>query len=336
MGLIKRDASPMRGGKAGSAAARVASAVVNPVPKVLPAEAFRVTGVEQGSTAEGLRPVVSYWSDAWRRFRKNPVAMVSLAVLVFFAVMVVIGPHVRGLDYMSKNTEYINAEPSAQFWFGADALGRDLFSRVWVGARVSLVVAIACSLIQMVVGSLYGGVMAYFGGVVDEAMMRVIEIVNSIPNLLVMLLVMMVLGNSMWALLVAMCVTSWVGTARQMRGIIKQLRETDYVAAARCLGMSPLAIIVRHLIPNTLSILLLDLFMSIPSYIFSEASLSFLGLGLKTPAISLGTLISDAQAVMELYPFELFYPSLVLCLIVLAFNLFGDGLRDALDPRMRR
>lgn len=324
------------GKKAAAAASRAAQAVVNPTPQVIPAEMFRVVGFESGSSTEGLRPVVSYWSDACRRFRKNPVAMASLVVLGFFAVMVVIGPNIRGLDFMSKNTAYINAEPDAQFWFGADALGRDLFSRIWVGARVSLIVAIACSAIQMIVGSLYGGVMAYFGGVVDEVMMRIIEVVNSIPGLLVMLLVMMVLGNSMWALLVAMCITSWVGTAREMRGIIKQLRETDYVAAARCLGMRPLKIIVRHLIPNTLSILLLDLFMSIPSYIFSEASLSFLGLGLKTPAISLGTLISDAQAVMELYPFELFYPSLVLCLIVLAFNLFGDGLRDALDPRMRR
>lgn len=324
------------GKKAAAAASRAAQAVANPTPQVIPAEMFRVVGFESGSSTEGLRPVVSYWSDAWRRFRKNPVAMASLVVLGFFAVMVVIGPNIRGLDYMSKNTAYINAESDAQFWFGADALGRDLFSRIWVGARVSLIVAIACSAIQMIVGSLYGGVMAYFGGVVDEVMMRIIEVVNSIPGLLVMLLVMMVLGNSMWALLVAMCITSWVGTAREMRGIIKQLRETDYVAAARCLGMRPLKIIVRHLIPNTLSILLLDLFMSIPSYIFSEASLSFLGLGLKTPAISLGTLISDAQAVMELYPFELFYPSLVLCLIVLAFNLFGDGLRDALDPRMRR
>lgn len=324
------------GKKAAAAASRAAQAVANPTPQVIPAEMFRAVGFESGSSTEGLRPVVSYWSDAWRRFRKNPVAMASLVVLGFFAVMVVIGPNIRGLDYMSKNTAYINAEPDAQFWFGADALGRDLFSRIWVGARVSLIVAIACSAIQMIVGSLYGGVMAYFGGVVDEVMMRIIEVVNSIPGLLVMLLVMMVLGNSMWALLVAMCITSWVGTAREMRGIIKQLRETDYVAAARCLGMRPLKIIVRHLIPNTLSILLLDLFMSIPSYIFSEASLSFLGLGLKTPAISLGTLISDAQAVMELYPFELFYPSLVLCLIVLAFNLFGDGLRDALDPRMRR
>lgn len=322
--------------KAASAVADVARAVADPTPQVLPADAFEVIGVADAAASEGLRPTISYWSDAWRRFRKNPVAMVALGVLAFFAVMVVVGPYIRGVDYMAKNSLYLNAEPDAQFWFGADALGRDLFSRVWVGARVSLVVAICCALIQMVVGSIYGGVMAYFGGMVDEVMMRVIEIVNSVPNLLIMLLVMMVLGNSMWALLVAMCITSWVGTARQMRGIIKQLRETDYVAAARCLGMSPLSIIVRHLIPNTLSILLLDLFMSIPTYIFSEASLSFLGLGLKAPAISLGTLISDAQAVIELYPFELLFPSLVLCLIVLAFNLFGDGLRDALDPRMRR
>lgn len=315
---------------------RAASAVIDPVPKVLDPELFVVTGPDARGAAEGLRPTVSFWQDGWRRFRKNPVAVAALAVIVFFAVMVVVGPYLRGVDFMAKDSQHINAQPDSQFWFGADALGRDLFSRVWVGARVSLTVAIACAVIQIVVGSVYGGVMAYFGGWVDEVMMRFIEFVNSIPNMLVMLLVMMVLGNSMWALLAAMCITSWVGTARQVRGLVKSLRESDYIAASVCLGTSPLKIIVKHLIPNTISILLLDLFMSIPSYIFSEASLSFLGLGLKPPEISLGTLISDAQSVLEIYPFELFFPSLVLCLIVLAFNLFGDGLRDALDPKMRR
>lgn len=321
---------------AAAAAGRIASAIVNPTPDVLEPELFTVEGPASDGSAEGLRPTVSYWADAWRRFRKNPIAMAALVVIVLFAVMVVIGPHLRGVDYMAKDPLHINASPDGEFWFGADALGRDLFSRVWAGARVSLVVAIACTLIQMVVGSVYGGVMAYFGGWIDEVMMRIIEFVNSIPNLLVMLLVMMVLGNSMWALLVAMCITSWVGTARQVRGLVKSLRESDYVAASVCLGTSPLKIILKHLLPNTLSILLLDLFMSIPTYIFSEASLSFLGLGLKPPEISLGTLISDAQSVLEIYPFELFFPSCVLCLIVLAFNLFGDGLRDALDPKMRR
>lgn len=282
------------------------------------------------------RPPVSYWGDAWRRFKGNPVAVVSLAALVFFLVMVVIGPSIGGFDLYATDSSALNAEPDAIHWFGTDALGRDLFARVWAGARVSLVVALACTAVQMVVGSLCGAAMAYFGGIVDESLMRVIEIVSSVPDLLVMLLVMMVAGNDMGALLLAMCVTSWMDTSRQVRGVIKQLRESEYVAAAECLGVSPWKIIARHLLPNTISIILLDLFMSIPGYIFSEASLSFLGMGLKAPAISLGTLVSDGQAVIEIFPHELFFPALVLCLIVLAFNLFGDCLRDALDPKMRK
>ncbi|MBM6774767.1 ABC transporter permease [Olsenella profusa] len=283
-----------------------------------------------------MRPLVSYWSDAWRRFRRNPLAMVALAVLVVFALLVIFAPLTSGHDAYAMDATVVNQEPSSAFWFGTDALGRDLWTRVWVGARVSLIVAIACAFVQIVVGSLCGAAMAYFGGTVDEVLMRVIELMSSVPSLLISLIIMMVAGNNMGALLLAMCITSWMDTARQVRGLVKGLRESDYVAAARCLGASPLKIIVRHLIPNTLSILLLDLFMSIPSYIFSEASLSFLGMGLKAPEISLGTLISDGQSLLQIYPFQLFYPALVLCLIVLAFNLFGDGLRDALDPRMRK
>lgn len=287
--------------------------------------------------AEGsMRPPVSYWGDAWRRFKKNPVAVAALCVLALFLIMVVAGPHIGGFDLYASDASAINGEPDATHWFGTDSLGRDLFGRVWLGARVSLAVALACTAAQMVIGSACGAAMAYFGGVVDEALMRIIEIMSSVPNLLVMLLVMMVAGNGIGALLLAMCVTSWMDTARQVRGVVKQLRESDYVAAAEGLGVSPWKIIARHLLPNSISILLLDLFMSIPDYIFSEASLSFLGMGLKAPAVSLGTLVSDGQAVIEIYPHELLFPALVLCLIVLAFNLFGDGLRDALDPRLRK
>ncbi len=302
---------------------------------VLTPDKFVVQGADPEAASLSTRKAVSYWSDVWRRFRKNPVAMAALVVLVLLMVLVVVGPSIRGLDYVTMNLLDANDSPSSTYWFGTDSLGRDLFSRIWVGARVSIAVALCCSIIQMVVGCIYGGIMAYFGGMVDEVMMRILEVINSVPSLLITLILMMVLGNSVWALLLAMCITSWVGTARQMRGLIKQLRETDYVAAAECLGAKPMRIIMKHLIPNTLSILLLDLFMSIPQYIFTEASLSFLGLGLQTPNISLGTLIANAQAVIQIYPYQLFFPALILVLIVLAFNLFGDGLRDALDPRMR-
>jgi oligopeptide transport system permease protein len=178
--------------------------------------------------------------------------------------------------------------------------------------------------------------MGYFGGWVDEVMMRLIEILSSIPSLLLTIIIMIALGNSMGSLLVAMSITSWCGTARQIRGQVLQLRESEDIMAAQALGAPAKRVLLRHLLPNTMGLLILDVTMSIPGYIFQEAGLSFLGLGLKTPAISLGLLISAGQLVMTSHPNQLLFPALTLSLIVLAFNLFGDGLRDALDPRMRK
>jgi oligopeptide transport system permease protein len=283
-----------------------------------------------------VRPNITYWQDAWRRLKKNPIAMISLVVLVILIIMVIVGPYIRGFDFISINSKDKNLMPSAKYWFGTDSLGRDLFSRVWYGCRVSITVALVCSLIQIVVGSIYGGVMAYFGGWVDEILMRVIELINSIPSLLITILIMMVLGNGVISLLIAISITSWCGTARQIRGQIMQLRESEYILAAKLIGCSPIKIILKHLIPNTIGILILNTSTSIPQVIFTEAGLSFLGMGIQVPNTSLGVLISLGQQSMEFHPYQVFYPALVLCITVLAFNLLGDGLRDALDPRLRQ
>lgn len=294
--------------------------------------------VEEGRFDRDIinRPTITYWGDAWRRLKKNPVAMFALVLLVLSIIMVIIGPYIRGLDFVTINSKAKNIKPGSEFWFGSDNLGRDLFSRIWMGARVSIIVALVCTLIQIVVGCIYGGIMAYYGGVVDEIMMRIVEIITSMPSLLITLLIMMVMDKSVLSLVFAMCITAWCGTARQMRGQIMQLRESEYVMAAETLGARPMWIITKHLIPNTLSILILNVASSIPNYIFTEASLSFLGMGLDSTNISLGVLISNGRANMDLYPYQLFYPALILCIIVLAFNLLGDGLRDALDPRLRQ
>ena len=299
-------------------------------------EKFRPVDRSRFDSDAIVRPTVTYWQDAWRRLRKYPIAVFSMILLLACVLFITLGPTISGEEYVSINAVMKNKPADGTHWFGTDILGRDLFSRVCVGARASLIVAIACTFIQIVVGCAYGGIMAYFGGWLDEVMMRIVEILTSIPSLLLTLLIMMVLGQNMGALLVAMCLTSWCGTARQMRGMIMQLRESEYVMAAETLGANPSWIIRKHLIPNTLSILILNVATSIPSYIFTEASLSFLGMGLKEPVISLGVLISNGQSVLDLYPYQIFYPALVLCIIVLAFNLLGDGLRDALDPRLRQ
>lgn len=307
------------------------------IPSVeLKDEDFIISGNVAGEAEELSGEPIGYWRDAWRRLRKNKVAMAALVILILIGIMVVIGPLIRGMDYITMAAGNKNAEPSSEFWWGADNLGRDMFSRVWAGARVSFVVAIACTGIQIVFGSLYGGIMGYLGGWADEVMMRILEIITSLPSLLLTILVMVALGNNVGALLLAMCIASWCPTARQVRGQVLQLKQSEYVMAAEALGVKPIRIIVRHLLPNTMGIIILDVASSIPGYIFQEAYLSFIGLGLQQPSISLGLLVSSGQAVMNSHFNQLAYPCLVLCAMVLAFNILGDGLRNALDPRFRK
>ena len=295
-------------------------------------EKFKIIGYKEEEANRIDRPTISYWQDAWRRLRKNPVAVASMIALVLLIIMVIAGPLIRGYDYTSMNVAEKNIGPCAQYWFGTDNLGRDLFSRVWAGARASLIIALVATALKLVFGTVYGALMAHFGGWVDEILMRIIEVINSIPSLLLTILIMMVLGNNLFALLVALSVTAWCNTARQVRGMIKQLRESEYVYAAEVLGAKPVRIITKHYVPNMLGILILDTATAIPTFIFTEAGLSFLGIGLQAPAISLGVLISMGQQNMDFYPYQLFFPCLILCVIVMAFNLLGDGLRDALDP----
>ena len=299
-------------------------------------EDFQVVGYTLEEANRIDRPTISYWQDAWRRLKKNPVAMASLVVLVILIIMCIIGPYIRGYDFITKNVKMKNRGCSAEYWFGTDYLGRDLFSRVWMGARASIIIALVATALKLVVGTIYGAIMAHFGGWVDDLMMRIIEVINSLPSLLITILIMMILGNNLFALLFALSITAWCSTARQVRGMIKQLKETEYVYAAEVLGASPMRIISKHYVTNMLGILILNASTAIPGFIFTEAGLSFLGIGLTAPEISLGVLISLGQQTIDFYPTQLLFPCLVLCIIVMAFNLLGDGLRDALDPKLRQ
>lgn len=297
---------------------------------------FVIIGCKDTDKEAIARPTITYGQDAWRRLKKNPIAMISLGVLVLMALVALLGPLLCGQDFAAMEPTLKNLPPSAQHWFGTDMLGRDLFARVCVGARISLLIALVCTLVQVVVGCAYGGIMAYFGGWVDNIMMRVIEVLMSLPYLLVVIIVMLVLGNSVPSLLAALCVTSWCNTARAMRGVILQLKSSEYIMAAQALGAPARRVIMKHLLPNTIGILILNIATSIPNYIFQESTLGFLGIGLQPPDTSLGVLISLGQAAMEFYPLQLIFPAGALVLIVLAFNLLGDGLRDALDPKLRK
>lgn len=283
-----------------------------------------------------VRPNISYWQDAWRRLKKNPVAMGALFVLIALVLLAIFAPIIRNLDYQTVVTEKKNLSPNSEFWWGTDAMGRDLFTRVWIGTRISISVAIIATIIDVVVGCLYGGIAAYTGGIVDEIMMRIVEVLNSIPYLIITLLILVVLGNGYFQLMLALCITAWTSTARMVRGQILQLRESEYVLAAEALGASPIRIILKHLLPNTIGLIILDVASTIPSVIVLETILSFLGLGLNIPAFSLGSLLSAGQEAMAFYPYQLLFPSIILCLLILSFNLLGDGLRDALDPKLRQ
>lgn len=282
------------------------------------------------------RPVVTYWSDAWRRFRANKAAMVAFVILILLTVMVIIGPIISGYSFKEAVGEP-NQFPSSKFWFGTDEIGRDLFTRLWKGGRISIFIGIVGALISTVIGSIYGAVSAYAGGKVDVVMMRIVEILSSIPYLLLVIVLRLVLkSNGLGTLILAMTITGWCGLARLVRGQILSLKRKDFIMAADVLGVSRRDIVVRHLIPNTINVILVSISFDIPGYIFGEAFLSYLGLGVQAPNTSWGAMAASAQQVFQFYPYQLIFPALLIGLTMLAFTLLGDGLRDALDPNLRQ
>jgi oligopeptide transport system permease protein len=283
-----------------------------------------------------VRPSSSYWQDAWRRLKKNKLAMAGLIVLTALTIMAIIAPMVSQNDYSTLHLKEINLKPSSAHFFGTDDFGRDLWVRVWWGMRISLFIGIAAALLDLIVGVIYGGISAYYGGRVDNIMQRIIEIIYSIPFLLLTILLLMWLGPGVKSIIIAYAMTGWVTMARLVRGQIIVLKELEFVLAARTLGASPVHIITKHLIPNVLGVIIVQITFVVPTAIFVEAFLSFIGLGIRPPLSSLGNLLNDGAHYMRYQPHRLLFPAVMFSLIVLSFNLLGDGLRDALDPKMRR
>ncbi len=297
---------------------------------------FQRLGVDEQSSETLVRPSISYWQDAVRRLKKNKIAMISLFFLIFMILMCIFAPYVYPHPYNEQNIAITNQTPTAEHIFGLDDLGRDIFARIWVGGRVSLTIGIVGALVSLVVGTLYGGISGFCGGIVDDVMMRILEIIVGIPYMVVVIIVSVFLGKGMTSLMIALCMTSWTGLARLVRGEIIELKESEYVMAARVLGTPPFRIITKHLIPNTLSIIIINTTFSIPGFIFSEAFLSFLGMGIQPPLTSWGAMAALGQQQMTYYPHELIFPALAISVTMLAFNLLGDGLRDAFDPKLRQ
>lgn len=304
--------------------------------KKISAESWQPLSKEEKEADKIVRPSMTYWEDVWRRMKNNKVAMGSLIFLVLLGLAVILIPMFYPISYSDQNLMNANLPPGEGGPFGTDKLGRDLFIRVVYGARISLTVGIAASVINFIVGVVYGGISGYAGGRVDNIMMRIVDIIYTVPLMLIVILLMVWLGQGMKSILIAIGTTYWIGMARMVRGQIFSLKEQEYVMAAKTLGASDSRILFKHLVPNAMGPIIVTMTMSVPQAIFTEAFLSFVGLGVSAPMASWGVLCNDALETFTLYPWHLFFPAAALSLTMLAFNFLGDGLRDALDPKMRK
>lgn len=305
--------------------------------KIIVEDDFEWVGVNKEAQQVLIRPRVSYFSDAWRRFKENKIALISFILLSIIVLFVVFAPILSPYEFESIDKAARNESPSMNHLFGTDKLGRDLFTRVAVGGRVSITIGILGAVITTVIGCIYGGIAAYFGGKVDTFMMRIVEILISVPYLILVILMSIILeSKSLGTLILAMTITGWCGMARLVRGQMLQIKSEEYILAAKAMGVNPFKIVWKYMIPNTISVVIVSITFAIPGYIFGEAFLSYIGLGIQPPGTSWGALASAAQASFTHYPFQLFFPACMIALVMLSFTLMGDGLRDALDPKLRK
>ncbi|AQQ55205.1 oligopeptide ABC transporter permease [Planococcus lenghuensis] len=332
------------------------------VPTEITDDLFVSDPFDANKADEITAPSVSFGQEAFQRLLKNKGAVLSAIALIIISVMAIIGPSMNGFTYDAQNITHTNLPPkvaglewlgfngtdvngvdqyaersiTTNYWFGTDEFGRDLWTRVWKGTQISLFIAVVAAGLDLIIGILYGGLSAFYGGRIDSMMQRVIEILVGIPNLIVIIMFILILEPGITSIILAMVITGWVGMARIVRGQILQLRGQEFVLASRTLGASNRRLIFKHLLPNTMGPIIVTVMFTIPSAIFFEAFLSFIGLGLQAPLASLGVLIEDGYQAMRFFSYKLWIPAIIISAIMISFNLLGDGLRDALDPKMRK
>jgi len=311
---------------------------------------------------------LSYWKEVRKRFFANKGAVIAGIIIILIVIFAFAGPNMNSYTYSSQNLEQKNYAPripgfkgifagnermktttgtkiinlyekngdtDVYYWFGSDVLGRDIWTRTWMGTRVSLYISIIAVLIDMIIGMSYGLISGYFGGIVDSTMCRIAEIINGIPRLVIVTLLMLILKPGIATIIFALMITEWIGMARIARAEMLNLKEREFVLASRTLGARNFSIIFREILPNIIGQIITQTMFSIPTAIFTEAFLSFVGLGIPVPQCSLGSLISDAFNSFTTHPYQILPPILILALLMLSFNLLADGLREALDPKLK-
>jgi oligopeptide transport system permease protein len=292
-------------------------------PKELPPAELVPEQLEHGS---------SLWQDAWHRLRKNRLAVLGGLVVILLAASCLIGP-LFAPSYQEQNLDLGAVAPNAQHWLGTDTLGRDLFSRILYGGRVSLTVGLVATFVALTIGVTYGATAGFFGGKLDTVMMRIVDILYALPFTIFVILLMVFFGRNLFLLFFAIGAVEWLTMARIVRGQILSIKKMEYIEAARSLGLSRRRIIFRHMIPNVLGPVIVYTTLTIPAVMLLEAFLSFLGLGVQPPMSSWGVLIKDGAEKMEEFWWLLVFPGGIFSLTLFSLNFLGDGLRDALDVR---
>lgn len=317
---------------------------------------FSPVSLTEREQLEKLSEPTTYWKDAWRRLKQNKIALISMFVLIAIAVLAIIVPWVSPYGYDDQIRGAENLGPSFKHLFGTDSYGRDLFVRTMMGCRISLFIGFVAAIMVLIIGAIYGAISGLCGGIVDNIMMRIVELIYSVPEILIIIIIKLVitdplsslfqtnaffkplqaLGSGVIAIFIVYGLLYWVSMARIIRGQVLQLKKMEYVNSAVALGGNKRRLIMKHLLPNCIGQLIVTTALQIPSAIFTESFLSFLGLGVEVPMPSLGSLASNAIGSINSYPYRLFFPALIISIIILTFNLFADGLRDALDPKMKK
>ena len=278
----------------------------------------------------------TFFQSVKAEFTKNKRAVFGLIVLVIVVLMAILGPVFSPFSYEDQNIALRNAAPTAQHLFGTDKMGRDIFVRILYGARISLGVGIVAAIVNLILGTLYGGIAGYVGGKVDMVMMRFVDIIYSVPSMLYIVLIMLWLGAGVSSIILGISITCWIGTARIVRSQVKSLREQEFTMAAFVLGASPKRILVKHLLVNAMGPIIVNITLMVPQAIFTEAWLSFIGVGISAPKASWGTLCDAASELIMVYPMQTIYPLVAICLTIISFNFVGEGLERALDPKRKR